>query len=97
MLRSLLVFWFIFYSLRYRTKPWNFFQLNHTYFNKGKNIFSKMDLDRHIPYQWGLKQYLDDGKIVPEFPVFVKPEWGQNSHGVGVALDINELNALRRN
>ena len=95
MLRSLLVFWLIFYSLRYRTKPWNFFQLNHTYFNKGKNIFSKLDLDRHIPAQWRLQQCLDDGEIVPEFPLFVKPEWGQNSHGVGIAQDINELNALR--
>lgn len=95
MIRSLLVFWLILYSVRYRTKPWNFFQLNRTYFNKDKNIFSKLDLDDHIPSQWRLKQTLDDGKIVPEFPVFVKPEWGQNSHGVGVARNRDELNGLR--
>lgn len=95
MIRSLLVFWLIFYCLRYRTRPWNFFQLNHRYFNTGKNIFSKLDLDSCIPRQWRLQQRLDDGRVVPEFPVFVKPEWGQNSHGVGVAKDITELNALR--
>jgi len=96
MIRSLLVFWLIFYSVRYRTKPWNFFQLNHTYFNKEKNIFSKLDLDDHIPSQYRLNQALDDGKIVPEFPVFVKPEWGQNSHGIGIARNRDELNGLRQ-
>jgi hypothetical protein len=96
MIRSLLVFWLIFYSVRYRTKPWNFFQLNHTYFNKEKNIFSKLDLDDHIPSRYLLNQVLDDGKIVPEFPVFVKPEWGQNSHGVGIARNRDELNVLRQ-
>lgn len=95
MVRSLLVIWLILYSLRYRTKPWNFFQLNHSYFNREINIFSKLDLDHHIPEKWYLQQRLDDGKIVPEFPVFVKPEWGQNSHGVGIAKNISELKALR--
>ena len=97
MVRSLLVFWLIVYSVRFRTKPWNFFQLNHTYFNRSKNIFSKLDLDDHIPDQWRLEQIVDDGEVVPEFPVFVKPEWGQNSHGVGLARDLSELNTLRRN
>ena len=96
MIRSLLVFWLIFYSVRYRTKPWNFFQLNHTYFNNEKNIFSKLDLDEHIPSQYRLNQVLDDGEIVPEFPVFVKPEWGQNSHGVGIARNRDDLDGLRQ-
>ncbi|BHH84572.1 ATP-grasp domain-containing protein [Desulforhopalus sp. 52FAK] len=97
MVRFLLVFWLIIYSIRYWTKPWNFFQLNHTYFNRTKNIFSKLDLDSHIPDQWRLQQVVDDGDIVPDFPVFVKPEWGQNSHGVGIARNLAELNKLRGN
>jgi len=97
MVRSLLVFWLIVYSVRYRTKPWNFFQLNHTYFNRTKNIFSKLELDSHIPPRWRLPQKVDDGFIEPEFPVYVKPEWGQNSHGVGLARNIDELNSLREN
>ncbi|MFT5699476.1 MAG: hypothetical protein ACI8ZB_002336 [Desulforhopalus sp.] len=97
MARFLLIFWLIFYSLRYRTKPWNFFQLNHTYFSREKNIFSKLDLDSHIPEKWRLGQWIDDGHSIPEFPVFVKPEWGQNSHGVGVARNRAELNDLRAN
>lgn len=96
MVRFLLVFWLIVYSLRYRTKPWNFFQLNHTYFNKTKNIYSKLDLDAYIPARWRLHQVVDDGTIIPNFPVFVKPEWGQNSHGVGLAKNIEELNTLRQ-
>ncbi len=96
MLRPLLVFWLITYSLRYRIRPWNFFQLNCDYFNGEKNIFSKLDLDQHIPWQWRLLQLVDDGEIVPEFPVFVKPEWGQNSHGVLLANNLAELNLARR-
>lgn len=95
MVRTLLVFWLIVYSLRYRTRPWNFFQLNHTYFNREKNIFSKKDIDRYIPETWRLHQTVDDGEIVPDFPVFVKPEWGQNSHGVGLAKNMCDLKRLR--
>lgn len=96
MLRSLLVFWLIAYCLRYRTGPWNFFQLNSDYFNGEKNIFSKLELNRYIPSRWRLKQVVDDGRCVPQFPVFVKPEWGQNSHGVALIKDLFELNRLRR-
>jgi hypothetical protein len=96
MARVLLIFWLIFYTVRYRTKPWNFFQLNESYFNRDKNIFSKLDLDNHIPKQWRLEQVIDDGRIAPSFPVFVKPEWGQNSHGVGIASNLDELKNLRQ-
>jgi len=96
MLRPLLIFWLIIYSIRYRTRPWNFFQLNSDYFNSEKNIFSKLELDKYIPKRWRLKQVADDGQLVPEFPVFVKPEWGQNAHGVSSAKDLTELNAIRR-
>jgi len=95
MLRSLTVFWLIIYSIRYLTKPWNFFQLNADYFNSAKNIFSKLEINSNIPERWRLSEVIDDGKTVPNFPVYVKPEWGQNSHGVGVARDLEELEELR--
>jgi hypothetical protein len=95
MLRPLLVFWLIAYSLYYRTRPWNFFQLNSDYFNGKKNIFSKLELNQYIPKRWRLRQVVDDGKVIPEFPVFVKPEWGQNSHGVFAANDLAELGSIR--
>jgi hypothetical protein len=96
MLRPLLIFWLIAYSLYYRTRPWNFFQLNSDYFNEEKNIFSKRELNQYIPHQWRLRQVVDDDKITPEFPVFVKPEWGQNSHGVLAAKDFAELCTIRQ-
>jgi hypothetical protein len=68
-----------------------FFQLNSSYFNPQKNIFSKLELNQHIPQQWRLSQQLDDGRIIPSFPLFIKPEWGQNSHGVVLARNSQQL------
>lgn len=96
LLRPLLVFWLIVYSVRYRTRPWNFFQLNARYFDSDKGIFSKLAIDRLIPSQWRLRQEVDDGACVPEFPVFSKPEWGQNSHGVAAVHDSLQLDEVRR-
>jgi D-alanine-D-alanine ligase-like ATP-grasp enzyme len=63
--------------------PWNFFQLNSNYFNETKGIFSKLEMDKHIPDQWRLAQYYFDREMVPaSYPVFLKPEWGQNSIGI---------------
>lgn len=95
MLRPLLIFWLIVYSVRFRTRPWNFFQLNSDYFNGEKNLFSKLEINQYIPLRWRLWQVVDDGEIVPEFPIFVKPEWGQNSHGVVLVRDLAELNDIR--
>lgn len=96
MIRPLLVYWLIIYSIRYRTRPWNFFQLNSRYFNRKKNIFSKLDLDNLIPEQYRLHQTVDDGRIKPVFPVFIKPEWGQNSHGVKIVKDLADLEKHRK-
>ena len=83
MIRFLLIFWFIVSCIRLRAAPWNFFQLNAQYFNQKKGIFSKLDTDQFIPDRWRLPQFLEDGKTIPNnFPVFIKPEWGQNSHGI---------------
>ncbi len=80
----MLVFWFIFYCLRRGVGPWNFFQLNAAYFNEEKGIFSKLEIDQHVPRRWRLLEcYLDNDDTMPlQFPVFIKPEWGQNSHGI---------------
>jgi hypothetical protein len=70
--------------------PWNFFQLNSKYFNEAKGIYSKLEMDSRIPRQWRLKQYYFDRDVVPDsFPVFLKPEWGQNS--IGIACVRNEV------
>lgn len=63
--------------------PWNFFQLNREYFNEEKGLFSKLDIDKLIPEQWRLHQQLYEAETIPPlFPVFAKPEWGQNAMGI---------------
>jgi len=83
MLRIRIVLWVILYSIRYGANPWRYFQLNAPWFNRDKNIFSKLDIDTHIPKRWRLPQQAITEQYKPEsFPVFLKPEWGQNSHGI---------------
>ncbi len=82
-IRIMLVFWYLYFCVRERTVPWHFFQLNSKDFNNVKGIFSKLEMDTHIPDQWRLNQYYYNKKKVPDvFPVFLKPEWGQNSNGI---------------
>ena len=79
-----------------RTGPWRYFQLNARYFNRNKGIFSKLDIDQLIPTQWRLPQWVDHSGIEPEsYPVFLKPEWGQNSKGIQRANDLSEFEQLR--
>ena len=83
MIRILLVTSYIVSCLRLRVMPWHYFQLNAGYFNKGKGIYSKQDINDLIPQEWRLEQWLDSGERQPEsYPVFEKPEWGQNSKGI---------------
>ncbi|MCP4489074.1 MAG: hypothetical protein GY820_17440 [Gammaproteobacteria bacterium] len=78
------------------TKPCKYFQLNASVFNAEEGIFSKIEIDRLIPEKWRLKQYYDDGETIPtQFPVFVKPEWGQNSRGVFRADNESSLQEIR--
>ncbi len=96
--RALLVFWYLYACARYRAVPWNFFQLNSNYFNEAKGIFSKLEMDSHIPVQWRLQQYYFDRERVPEtYPVFLKPEWGQNSIGIIRADNKDEYQSFERN
>jgi hypothetical protein len=79
-----------------RTKPCKYFQLNSPYFNEEKGIFSKMDIDQLIPVEWRLEQRYEDGCWMPEnYPVFLKPEWGENAGGIYRADDPNQLTGYR--
>ena len=69
--------------MRHGAIPWRYFQLNGNYFNKQKGIFSKLDLDANFPKHMRLKQYYYNADETPKsYPVFIKPEWGQNSNGI---------------
>ena len=79
-----------------RVGPWRYFQLNARYFNHNKGIFSKLDIDQLIPPRWRLPQWVDNSGIVPaSYPVFLKPEWGQNSKGIQRADSLPEFEQLR--
>jgi len=40
-------------------------------------------MDALIPVKWRLTQFADHADLQPEsYPVFIKPEWGQNSQGI---------------
>ena len=79
------------------TKPCKYFQLNSEIFNADKGIFSKMEIDQLVPEKWRLEQYYDDGVKLPgHYPVFVKPEWGQNSSGIFRADDEASLRRIRQ-
>lgn len=87
---------YILYCCLIRTKPCKYFQLNSPWFNDKRGIFSKMDIDRLIPEKWRLEQRYDDGQWVPHrFPVFVKPEWGENAAGIYRADNLKQLQAVR--
>lgn len=95
-IRSIQVVLYIFHCIRLGARPWRFFQLNAGYFNNSKGIFSKLDLNQRIPPRWRLDQYRDTGTETPSrFPVFVKPEWGQNSVGVRCAHNQRQLDRIR--
>ncbi|MGR3984998.1 MAG: hypothetical protein OD817_07085 [Gammaproteobacteria bacterium] len=79
------------------TRPCKYFQLNARYFEREAGIFSKARIDRLIPPEWRLEQWVDDGARAPaKYPVFVKPEWSQNAKGVRRADDAGRLRRIRR-
>lgn len=83
--------------LKVGAAPWKFFQLNARYFSKDQGIFSKLSIDALIPERWRLFQIPDDGMVAPErYPVFLKPEWGQNAHGIHRADNFHELQSIRQ-
>ena len=77
--------------------PWSFSQVNARYFSREKGIFSKLGIDQMIPERWRLKQAPDSDEITPtSYPVFLKPEWGQNGSGIVRADDADSLARLRQ-
>lgn len=79
-----------------RAPAWRYFQLNANYFNQELGIYSKLDTDQLIPKPWRLTQVLDCGNSQPaHYPVFVKPEWGQNSFGIQRADNLQQLSKIR--
>jgi len=49
-----------------------------------------------IPFQWRLKQRIHDGTPSPQqYPVFLKPEWGQNSYGIYRADSQQEFGVIQ--
>lgn len=91
-----MVILYILYCVRIGTKPCKYFQLNSPRFDRHEGIFSKLDIDQDIPSEWRLDQHYDDGDFVPEsWPVFIKPEWGQNAAGVERADGPEDLARIR--
>jgi hypothetical protein len=73
--------------VRHGINPISFFQLNVEYFNDEKKIYSKYEVEKNIPKKFrlysGLIQKKTSSKDIEEnvsYPIFIKPEWGQNSH-----------------
>ncbi len=78
------------------TGPWKYWQINAHYFSAEQGIFSKLSVDSLIPERWRLRQSIDSDTLTPNaFPVFLKPEWGQNAHGIHRADDHSQLVSLR--
>lgn len=92
MLVTKLISSYIFWTLRYGIPPWRFFQLNAKYFNSEKGYYSKLEIDELIPAQWRVNQTNLEVENKPKnYPVFLKPEWGQNSYGIKVVKNEQEF------
>lgn len=71
--------------------------MNARYFSRKKGIFSKLAIDKMIPDRWRLTQSPDGKHITPtHYPVFLKPEWGQNGSGIVRADNAESLARLRK-
>lgn len=96
-IRLLLIVSYIFFCLRHGAMPWRYFQLNAEYFNKQKGIFSKQDINDLVPEQWQLIQWQNSSTHQPNnYPVFFKPEWGQNSQGIERADNSAQFERIQR-
>lgn len=92
----IMVVTYILCCLRIGTAPWRYWQLNARYFSAEHGIFSKLSLDSLIPDRWRLPQSIDSDAVSPtSYPVFLKPEWGQNAHGIHRVDDAEQLVRLR--
>lgn len=81
---------------RVATAPWRYWQINSRYFSAEQGVFSKLATDLLIPERWRLAQSVDSEALNPAgYPVFLKPEWGQNAHGIHRADNQSQLITLR--
>lgn len=70
--------------------------MNADYFNNEKGIYSKLEINQLIPFRWHLRQLVHNGIYVPEkYPVFFKPEWGQNSYGIYRADSLEDFKDIQ--
>lgn len=92
----IMVVTYILSCARIATAPWRYWQINASYFSSEKGVFSKLSMDSLIPDRWRLAQNIDSDNLTPtRFPVFLKPEWGQNAHGIYRADNTAQLIKLR--
>ncbi len=92
----ILILTYIACCFRVGTVPWKYFQLNARYFSKDQGIFSKLSIDALIPDRWRLYQVPDEPSLEPsKYPVFLKPEWGQNASGIYRADSLEDLHSIR--
>lgn len=95
LLSALIIGCYILCCLLIRTRPWRYFQINARLFSRDKGIFSKLKIDELIPPKWRLHQErLHAGYVPTSYPVFVKPEWGQNAKGIQRADSVQELRRI---
>ena len=92
-LRLRFLFLFLYRCLSVWVNPFLFFQINADFFDEEKGVFSKIQIGKEIPYNFRLQEIPLSVSQSPSvwkdiiiekftFPVFLKPEWGQNSNGV---------------
>ena len=92
-----MVITYILSCIRIGTKPCKYFQLNSPWFDQRQGIFSKIAIDHSIPSEWLLMQRYDEDDFIPSaWPVFIKPEWGQNAAGIRRADNVEQLARTRR-
>lgn len=97
-MRIKIILYLIYYSLRQGVNPYLFFQIHTRYFNLEKWYFSKYEIEKDIPNKWKLESIYIEKKTTKEeilknfnFPLFWKPEWWQNSHGITYIKDSTDL------
>ena len=94
----LIIVLYILNCFRIKTGPWKYFQINARHFSDEKGIFSKLNIDKMIPEKWKLRQERLTEFFTPSrYPVFIKPEWGQNAQGITRADNSDQLRAITTN
>lgn len=91
-----MVFTYIVSCIVVQTRPCKYFQLNASWFNQKKGVFSKLDLNSLFPEKWRLDIDILDFQLQPtQYPVWLKPEWGENASGVLCARNHDEFQKFK--